>query len=95
MKTVVFLALAFVGLLSVRPAFAACKNPIGPELATKQIGNLLRAYPIGTQTNPLSSVPVGTTIWACKYKVGRALITVNMTTQPNAPMPCKFKVEFQ
>ncbi len=95
MKPIIFLVVAFVVLLCASSAFASCETPTGPELAKQQLGYLLRAYPIAVQTNPQNLMGVGTTLWGCKYKVGRALITVTISTNPSDPMPCKRKVAFK
>ena len=89
------LGLAIITLLSVKSVFAGCGKPVGPELAGREIGYLLRAYPILTQNNPEASEGLGVMLWGCEYKVGGARITVTVTTQPSDPMPCKRKVAFQ
>jgi len=37
---------------------------------------------------------VGVTLWGCDYQVGKAVITITITTQPSDPMPCKREVAF-
>jgi hypothetical protein len=79
---------------AVGNVLAADKGPVGPELAPREIGVLLKAYPISVQSNPLSPLGVGTTLWGCDYQVGKAVITITVATQPSDPMPCKRKVAF-
>ena len=81
-------------LLSTASATAADLVPIGPELAPPEVGVLVKAYPIAANTNPGSPYGVGVYLWGCDYRVGKALITVTITTQPSDPMPCKRKVKF-
>ena len=76
-------------------ALGADKVPTGPELASKEIGHLLKAYPMLTQNNPMYAGGVGVTLWGCDYQVGKALITITITTNPSDPMPCKRKVAFE
>ena len=76
-------------------SIAADKAPTGPELAPKEIGNLLKAYPMLTQNNPLAPEGVGVMLWGCDYQVGKARITITITTRPSDPMPCKRKVAFE
>lgn len=47
-------------------------SPVGPELAPREIGDLLKAYPILTQSNPLAPGGVGVMLWGCDYVVGKA-----------------------
>jgi len=68
--------------------------PVGPELAPREIGVLLKGYPMLTQQNPLTPGGVGVLLWGCEYQVGRAMVTINITTDPGDPMPCKRKVAF-
>ena len=79
-------------LLLVDQAWAQTKSPIGPELAPKEIGVLLKAYPMATLRLPVD----GTTwvsLWGCDYKVGQAIITLTYSTKNGDPMPCKRKVQ--
>ena len=69
-------------------------RPIGPELAPAQIGFLLRAKPMEVQTNPLAPGGEGVTLWECRYRVGRAIISLAVSTSPTAPMPCKRESRF-
>ncbi|HVW53052.1 MAG TPA: hypothetical protein VHC91_22080 [Trinickia sp.] len=87
--------------LSLMALALACGNtlgkeivPVGPELAPREIGVLLKGYPILTQSNPNAPQGVGVMLWGCEYQVGRAVITTTITTQPGDPMPCKRKVAF-
>lgn len=75
-------------------ALAEEKVPIGPELAPREIGVLLKAYPTLFQTNPLAPGGVGAILWSCEYRVGRAMITITHATEPGGPMPCKREVAF-
>ena len=70
-------------------------KPVGPELAPKQVGELLRAYPITVQQNPMAPGGVGTLLWGCDYQVGNARITLTIATQAGDPMPCKRRVAFE
>jgi hypothetical protein len=81
-------------MLAAGNTLAADKVPIGPELASLEIGILVKAYPIVTQNNPQSPLGVGVILWGCDYLVGKAKITITITTQPSDPMPCKRKVKF-
>jgi len=82
-------------LAAMLPVLAyADKHPTGPELAGKEIGILLQAIPAFYQTNTFAGA-VGPYIWNCVYQVGRAQITLSITTEPGAPMPCKRKVVFE
>ena len=87
--------------LSLMALALACGNtlgkeivPVGPELAPREIGVLLKGYPMLTQSNPTAPQGVGVMLWGCEYQVGRAVITTTITTQPGDPMPCKRKVAF-
>lgn len=73
---------------------ATDKIPIGPELAPREIGILLKAYPITIQQNPLAVGGVGVYLWGCDYNVGRAMITITIATKPGDRMPCKRRVTF-
>jgi hypothetical protein len=77
------------------PALSADKNPIGPELAPKEIGHLIKAYPMLTQNNPQAPDGVGVLLWGCDYLVGKARITITITTRTSDPMPCKRQVAFE
>ena len=81
-------------LVAAVPLFAADKGPIGPELAPVEIGVLLKAHPMLSQTNSMAPGGIGITLWGCDYLVGKALITITITTNPGDPMPCKRKVAF-
>jgi len=81
--------------LLVFSSIASALNPEGPELAQKQIGLLLKAYPLSVNSNPNAIGGVYVMLWACDYQVGSALITITITTGPGDPMPCKRKVMFQ
>jgi hypothetical protein len=77
------------------PALGADKSPTGPELAPKEIGHLIKAYPMLTQNNPQAPEGVGVLLWACDHLVGKARITITITTHPSDPMPCKRQVAFE
>jgi hypothetical protein len=76
------------------PIIAAEKSPIGPELAPMEVGRLVKAYPMLTQNNAMAPGGIGVILWGCDYSVGRALITITVTTSTSDPMPCKRKVVF-
>ena len=88
-RRAILTVLVFVGLVTfvVGNSWATDWVPGGPELAPREIGVLLRAYPIIIQG-------VGVTLWGCDYRVGKAMITITITTEPRDPMPCKRKVAF-
>jgi hypothetical protein len=86
--------IAFAASLSAT-TLAADKVPTGPELAPREIGTLIKAYPLLTQNNPLAIEGVGVMLWGCDYQVGKARITITITTKPSDPMPCKRKVAFE
>lgn len=75
-------------------ALAADKVPVGPDLATREIGVLMKGYPMLTQQNPLAPGGVGVLLWGCEYRVGKSMITITITTNPGDSMPCKRKVAF-
>jgi len=85
------LVLAFIAA----PLPAADKSPVGPELAPKEIGHLLKAYPITVQQNPEAAGGVGVLLWGCDYQVGKARITITVTIYPGDPMPCKRTMAFE
>ncbi len=87
-------ALAAALCVGLRVAASAAPHPVGPELAPPQVGHLLRAWPLATNTNPLAPGGIGVMEWACEYRVGTAHITLAPTTQPGDPMPCKREVLF-
>ena len=87
-------AIALVFVMPIGSSVAADKVPVGPELAAPQIGVLLKAYPMLTQNNPMAPEGIGVMLWGCDYLVGRAKITITITTRPSDPMPCKRKVRF-
>ena len=89
-----FLILVVMALAGGENASAANLVPVGPELAPREIGVLLKAYPLEVQTNPLAAEGEGVTLWGCEYQVGRAKITIAITTDPGDPMPCKRKAAF-
>ena len=68
--------------------------PVGPELAPPQIGHLIKAWPLEMQTNALAPGGVGVIMWGCKYRVGKAQITLAPIVQPGDPMPCKRELKF-
>lgn len=82
-------------VITAIPALAGDRKPTGPELAPREIGYLLKAYPLAAQTNPDSPAGVGVLLWGCDYMVGKARITITISTQPSDPMPCKRKVAFK
>jgi hypothetical protein len=86
---------AISGVAPSFPTFGADKSPNGPELAPKEIGHLLKAYPLLTQNNPEAIGGVGVLLWGCDYLVGKATITITITTGVHDPMPCKRKVAFE
>jgi hypothetical protein len=73
-------------------ALAADKRPTGPELAQREIGHLLKAYPRLMQKNLQAVERVGVYLWGWHYQVGAVRITITISTQPRDPMPCKRKV---
>jgi hypothetical protein len=77
------------------PTLGADKSPTGPEMAPKEIGHLLKAYPMLMQQNPMAPGGVGVLMWGCDYLVGKATITITVTTKPGDPMPCKRAVAFE
>jgi hypothetical protein len=81
--------------LTYNSVLAADKRPAGPELAPKEIGHLLKAYPLLIQKSPQAVEGVGVYLWGCDYQVGAAHITITISTQPRDPMPCKRKVTFE
>jgi len=86
---------SLVSMAAAFPTLGADKSPTGPELAPKEIGRLIKAYPMLTQTNPESIGGVGVLMWGCDYLVGKAQITITITTGPRDPMPCKRQVAFE
>jgi hypothetical protein len=89
-----FAAGLVLGVMAVQ-TLGADKNPTGPELAPKEIGHLIKAYPMLTQQNPMAPGGVGVLMWGCDYMVGKATITITVTTSPGEPMPCKRTVAFE
>lgn len=87
-------ALLLSSLLLAEPAGAQKKSPIGPELAPKEIGVLLKAYPISTLREPVTG-ETWVSLWGCDYKVGQAIITIAISTEQGDSMPCKRKVMFE
>ncbi len=80
-------SVAFTLAFAAGTTLAADKVPVGPELAPREIGVLLKAY-------PMILGGVGVMLWGCDYQVGKAMITITITTEPGDPMPCKRKVAF-
>jgi hypothetical protein len=90
-----FAAVVLSLIIAAMPIIAAAdKSPIGPELAPKEIGLLLKGYPMVLQQNPQAIGGVGVLMWGCDYQVGKAMITITVATHPGDPMPCKRKVSF-
>ena len=87
-------AVSLVFSLGNASVSAADLHPIGPELAPRESGVLLKAYPLLTQNNPGSPLGIGVLLWGCKYLVGKSKITITITTQPSDSMPCKRRVAF-
>ncbi|HEX4300957.1 MAG TPA: hypothetical protein VH327_08815, partial [Gammaproteobacteria bacterium] len=69
-------------VLAVGNTLAADKVPVGPELAPPEIGLLLKTYPIVTQNNSDSPLGIGILFWGCDYLVGKAKITITLSTKP-------------
>ena len=47
------------------------------------------------QQNPMAPGGVGVLMWGCDYLVGKAKITITVTTNPGEPIPCKRTVAFE
>ncbi len=90
-----FACVLSVLVIAVTPALAGDMKPVGPELAPPEIGVLVKAYPLELQTNVLAPGGVGVLLWGCDYMVGKAQITITITTNPGDAMPCKRKVAFK
>ena len=76
------------------PTMGADKTPTGPELAPKEIAPA-QSLSTGVATEPPGDTRCRGSHVGCDYLVGKAKMTITVTTHPGDPMPCKRTVAFE